>query len=224
MSVKGVLLDFDGTVGNTANLILTSFRYATTKVMGKVFPDDVYIKTFGLPLVQCMELVAEKTEQVEPLLSVYREFNISNHDRLITIFPGVREALEELQKRGVRLAIVTSKKRDLCQRGLDVLGLSSYIDALVSCDELTQSKPAADPMLKGAKALGLLPEECLCVGDSYFDLQSGHNAHCAANIGVSYSFLPLEELQEKGQPEFIVDDLRELLVIIDKLNQETLEV
>ena len=37
--IKGILFDFDGTVGNTTNLILTSFRHATQQVMGKVFPE-----------------------------------------------------------------------------------------------------------------------------------------------------------------------------------------
>ena len=214
--IKGILLDFDGTVGNTTNLILTSFKYATQKIMGKVFPESVYVKSFGLPLRQCMENVAEQAEQVEPLLDCYRKFNLEHHDELIEHFPGVTEALKELHQRGIKLAIVTSKKEPMCRRGLRCLDLEQYIDAVIGCDCIIHSKPHGEPMEKGSAALGLKPCECLCVGDSYFDLQSGHNAGCKACVAVSYTSLDMQKVIADGKPDYIVDDLRELIGIIDR--------
>lgn len=217
--IKGILFDFDGTVGNTTNLILTSFRHATQQVMGKVFPDAVMTKTFGLPLLQCMENVAESHEQAEEMADVYRHYNNTLHDEMIEEFPGVKEALEELHAMGIKMAIVTSKKQPMALRGLTCLGLEGYIDAIIGCDMIVNSKPHGEPMAKGAAALGLQPEECLCVGDSYFDLMSGHNAGCGACVAVSYTSLDWNRVLEEGKPEYVVDDLRELVGIIAKLNQ-----
>lgn len=218
--IKGILFDFDGTVGNTTNLILTSFRYATQVVMGRVLADEVMIKSFGLPLKECMELVADKPEQVDPLRDAYREFNNEHHDELIEDFVGAKDGIQALHDMGIRMAIVTSKKQPMCLRGLKCLGLDGYIDAIVGCDDVLYSKPHGEPMEKGAAGLGLKPEECLCVGDSYFDLQSGHNAGCAACVAVSYTSLNWERIVNEGKPDYVVDDLRELVGIVEKLNNK----
>lgn len=218
--IKGILFDFDGTVGNTNNLIMTSFHYAARKVLGKDVPDSVILSTFGLPLLQCMENVAQNHEEAVRLVDCYREYNLLHHDELIDHFPGVSEALAELQAKGIKMAIVTSKKQPMCLRGLKCLGLDSYIDAIVGCDNIVHSKPHAEPMEKGAAGLGLKPEECLCVGDSYFDLQSGHNAGCAACVAVSYTSLNWERIVNEGKPDYVVDDLRELVGIVEKLNNK----
>lgn len=217
--IKGILFDFDGTVGNTTNLILQSFRHATQEVMGRVLPDKVMTKTFGLPLLQCMENVASSKEEAETLADAYRSYNLAHHDELIEEFPGVQEALQQLHAMGIKMAIVTSKKQPMCRRGLRCLGLEEYIDVVVGCDCITQSKPHAEPMLKGAEGLLLQPEECLCVGDSYFDLMSGHNAGCGACVAVSYTALDWQRVLEEGKPDFVVDDLRELIDIIKQLNK-----
>lgn len=217
--IKGILFDFDGTVGNTTNLILTSFRYATQKVMGKVFPDKVYTSSFGLPLPQCMELIADSPEQVDELRKVYRSSNDILHDKLIEGFPGVKEAFATLTEQGIKIAIVTSKKQPMCRRGLRCLDLEQYVDAVIGCDDIVKSKPDAEPMLKGAMGLGLEASECLCVGDSYFDLESGHNAGCAACVAVSYTCLDMKRVIDEGKPDFIIDDLRELVPLVKKLNE-----
>lgn len=219
--IKGILFDFDGTVGNTTNLILTSFRYATQTVMGKVFPDAVYTSSFGLPLPQCMELVADKPEQVDALRDAYRSSNDLRHDELIESFPGVAEAFVLLKAAEIKIAIVTSKKQPMCRRGLRCLGLEQYVDVVIGCDDIVKSKPDAEPMLKGAAGLGLEPSECLCVGDSYFDLESGHNASCAACVAVSYTCLDMKRVIQEGKPDYIIDDLRELIPLVKKLNKST---
>lgn len=218
--IKGILLDFDGTVGNTTKLILTSCRYATQLVMGKVMEDAFYCETFGLPLVKCVEHFADSPEQIEPMLKAYRAHNESHHDELIESFPGVKEAFVALQEMGIKLAIVTSKKEPMGRRGLRCLDLEQHVQAVIGCDCVEHGKPDAEPMLKGAAALGLAPEECLCVGDSYFDLQSGHNAKCAACVAVSYTSLNKEKFMEEGKPDFVIDDMRELIGLVEKINKK----
>lgn len=216
--IKGILFDFDGTVGNTTKLILASCRYATQKVMGKVMTDSFYCMTFGLPLVQCVEHFADAPDQVEPMLQAYRWHNDKHHDELIEEFPGVKEAFVTLQEMGLKLAIVTSKKEPMGRRGLRCLDLEQHVEAVIGCDCVSHGKPDAEPMIKGAEALGLAPEECLCVGDSYFDLQSGHNANCAACVAVSYTSLDKERVIAEGKPDYIIDDMRELVELVKKLN------
>lgn len=60
------------------------------------------------PLRSAMENYVDKN-QVETLCAVYREFNLKYHDELIKPFPGV-ETLSVLQRGGIKMAVVTSKR------------------------------------------------------------------------------------------------------------------
>lgn len=116
-----------------------------------------------------MENYVDKN-QVETLCAVYREFNLKYHDELIKPFPGVKETLSVLQQRGIKMAVVTSKKVPMAKRGLQCMGLETYIEAVIGCDICQHHKPHPEPMEKALSALKLKAEECLCIGDSPFDL------------------------------------------------------
>ena len=57
-------------------------------------------------------------------------------------------------------------------------GVGNYIEAVIGCDICQHHKPHPEPMEKALSALKLKAEECLCIGDSPFDLQSGQAAGC----------------------------------------------
>ncbi|WP_444345676.1 HAD hydrolase-like protein, partial [Phascolarctobacterium succinatutens] len=63
--------------------------------------------------------------------------------------------------------------------------------------------------------LGVKPEECLCVGDSPFDLQSGRSAG-AKTVAVRYTAFGWEKLLEEGRPDFVIARPQELLEIVGK--------
>ena len=66
-----------------------------------------------------------------------------------------------------------------------------------------------------AAKLGVKPEECLCVGDSPFDLQSGRSAG-AQTVAVRYTAFGWEKLLEEGRPDFVIARPQELLEIVEK--------
>ena len=72
-------------------------------------------------------------------------------------------------------------------------------------------------MLKACKMLDLLPQECICVGDSPYDLQSGKRAG-ALTAAVRYTSFEWQVILQEGNPDFVLDNMLDLLPIIDKLN------
>ena len=72
-------------------------------------------------------------------------------------------------------------------------------------------------MLKACKMLDLLPQECICVGDSPYDLQSGKRAG-ALTAAVRYTSFEWQVMLQEGKPDFVLDNMLDLLPIIDKLN------
>ena len=171
--------------------------------------------TFGLPLPEAMIALSGKPELVETMRDAYREYNNAHHDDMIRPIPGVKETLEQLKAQGIKLALVTSKKPPMLRRGLDCLQLTQYFDATVALGDTKESKPHPEPMLAACVKLGVKPEECLCVGDSPFDLQSGRSAG-AQTVAVRYTAFGWEKLVEEGRPDFVIARPQELLEIVEK--------
>ena len=116
---------------------------------------------------------------------------------------------------GIKLAVVTSKKPPMLRRGLDCLQLTQYFDETIALGDTKESKPHPEPMLAACAKLGLQAEECLCVGDSPFDLQSGRSAG-AQTVAVRYTAFGWEKLLEEGRPDFVIGRPQELLEIVGK--------
>lgn len=207
--MKGILFDNDGTLVDTHDLILASMRYSTRTVLGRVIPDEALLRKVGQPLaVQMKDFTSDEREQTE-ILRVYREHNHSIHDDVVRAFPGVRETLAELSARGVKLGVVTSKLHALAWRGLEITELAPYLDCCIGSDDCDHYKPEPEPVLRGAEAIGLAPEECLYVGDSPFDLQAGCAAGCKT-VAANWGMFPAEVLAAE-HPDFTCDDIAQLL-------------
>lgn len=213
MQIKGILFDFDGTLANTIDLIIATFEHTCQKVLGRVPPRKAIIATFGLPLGDAFVKLAGSENMVEEMRAVYKEFNEANHDGMIRPIAGVRETLQELKARGLKLAVVTSKKPAMLRRGLACLDLAQYIDVCIALGDTQESKPHPAPMLAACKALQLEPCECLCVGDSPFDLQSGRRAG-AKTVAVRYTYFDLDKLVTEGKPDYVISTPQELLTLL----------
>ena len=217
--IKGILFDFDGTLANTIDLIAATFEHTCVTALG-VKPDrQRIIDTIGLPLGDALELLSGIHEQqrILELRQIYGAFNAANHDTMIKPIPGVAELLVQLKQRDLKLAVVTSKKAYMLERGMQCLGMLPYIDATVSVLDTERGKPAPDPMLLACERLGLTPGECMCVGDSPFDMQSGNAAGCVT-VAVEYTQLDWQSLLEQGKPDYTVSQPLDLLQLLDKLS------
>lgn len=215
--IKGILFDFDGTLANTIDLIVATFEHSCREVLGVQPPRQQIVDTIGLPLADAFMVLTNAPAKLEELRAAYGKFNGEHHDAMIKPIPGVAELLAKLKKRGFKIAVVTSKKPPMLQRGLDCLQLTSYIDATVTVLDTEFGKPHPAPVLLGCARLGLPPQECICVGDSPYDMQSG-NAAGTVTVAVGYTAFAIEKVVGEGSPDFVIDRPENLLDIIDKLN------
>ncbi|HYC32367.1 MAG TPA: HAD-IA family hydrolase, partial [Gemmatimonadales bacterium] len=110
-----------------------------------------------------------------------REYNLEHHDRMVTVYPGVADAVRQLREAGVATGLVTSKNRKGAVRGLALCRLEELMDVLVCADEVTNPKPHPEPVEKAVRLLGADPATTLYVGDSIHDMRSGR----AAGVGTA---------------------------------------
>ena len=157
--LEAVLFDFDGTIVDTTELIYESMRRTTREVLGRELTRETLMANVGQPLPRQMELLADgRPEKTKELLEVYLHYNEELHEGLIREFPNVGASLACLRDSGLRLAVVTSKRRFSVEMALDSFpDLRDLFDVFVTMEDTTEHKPLPAPLLKGLELLGDVP-------------------------------------------------------------------
>lgn len=209
--LEAVLFDLDGTLIDTVELILDSFRYTTRAVLGRTIPDEELMEHVGCPLVHQMRLFDE--ERADELVSVYREYNARVHDDLIREYEGVEAVLVELKGRNIPLGIVTSKSHAVAQRGLDRFGLAGYFRTMVAFDDVEIHKPDPHPLRVAAGTLGVSLENCIYLGDSPHDMNAALSGDAIAVAALWGAFEREDVL--RPCPHFALEHMGQLIELID---------
>jgi len=209
----GVLFDLDGTLVDSLDLILNSYRHTMSVHLGHIPPDEAWLSTMGMPLRVQLTSFSDSAEQLEAMFQTYVAHNQANHARLIRLFPGMREGVVRLREAGYRLCIVTSKIRDHAIRELRTSGLEGLFDSLVSADEVRRPKPDAEPVLLGLASIGVGVQDALMVGDSLYDLKAARAAGVDAAAALWGPFRR-EQLAE-AHPRYWLYDLSDLWAILN---------
>ena len=202
-----VVFDLDGTVVDTVELIVESFRYATRTVLGTVLPDDVITAGVGQPLMTQMERLSAR--HARELYDVYREYNHRRHDELIRGYSGIAELLDALRAAGRRLGIVTSKSRDTTQMAFRAVGLDDRFEVVVTASDTDEHKPSPVPLLLCLERLRAPAAGSIYVGDSPVDIVAGVAAGMAT-AAVAWGVFGKEALMAVA-PDYWVEAPRELL-------------
>ena len=202
-----VVFDLDGTVVDTVELIVESFRYATRTVLGQELPDEVITAGVGQPLMtQMTDLSADHARE---LYDVYREYNHRRHDELIRGYEGIAEMLASLKAAGRRTGIVTSKSSDTTAMAFRAVGLKEHFDAVVTASDTTEHKPSPAPLLLCLERLGATAERAVYVGDSPVDIAAGARAGMTT-VAVAWGVFGREALLA-ARPDYWADKPSDLV-------------
>ena len=178
MPLTTFLFDLDGTLIDSIDLILRSYRHTMQihRAGAPLPPDDVWMKGLGTPLwVQFRQWSADEAE-IEAMVATYRAYNLEHHDQLVRPYDGVVEEVRRLKERHKRLGLVTSKLTSGAVRGLRVAGLEDAFEVIVGAKDVTHPKPHPEPVLKALEQLGTPAEGTVFVGDSRHDMECGRAA------------------------------------------------
>src|SRR6266550_612648 len=155
--LQTALFDLDGTLIDSIRLILDSYHHTLTQHSLPARTDEDWLKGVGTPLSVQFSEWRESPEVLEALIATYREYNLKHHDSMVTVYPGVLEAVREIKAAGIQTGLVTSKNRQGALRGLKLVGLEALMDVLVCADEVTNPKPHPEPVEKALALLGADP-------------------------------------------------------------------
>jgi pyrophosphatase PpaX len=212
--IKAVLFDLDGTLIDTNDLIIQSFKHTYRKHLNKDVPDSEIVMHFGEPLLATLARYDEANADI--LIQTYRAHNETVHDELTKEIVGVKETLRELKTLGIKIGVVTSKRRELAIRGLKLFNLHELMEVIITPEDTVKHKPEAEPVLKACELLEISPKEALMVGDSHYDILCGKNAGSKSCL-VKYTALPVDKIM-KHNPEYAVEEIKDILKIVRKEN------
>lgn len=205
-----VLFDLDGTVVDSVELIISSFQHATREVLGREFTREETIQGIGKPLRE--QMVALSPGHADDLVRSYQVFNHREHDRMLTLYDGVKTLLIGLRDAGVKLGLVTSKSRRVTQMAFDLTGIEALFDETVCAEDTPRNKPLPDPLILCVERLGVPAQRSVYVGDSPFDIQAAHAAGLES-IGVTWGVFS-EEVLAAEKPGKLVHTISELADVL----------
>ena len=209
---KIIILDFDGTLGDTAAVIIKTM-HATIEELGLPSrTDEECAAMIGLRLVEIPPvLFPDCNVDGELYAQTYRRlFHIYNVDGAVELYPNVPETLAELKKRGLVLTIASSRSNASLMEYVKSLNMTSIISYILGADDVKDGKPHPEAVNKTLEHFGFQPDEAIVVGDTVFDIQMGANAG-TRTCGVTYGNGSRESLADAT---WIIDDFGQLLKIV----------
>jgi len=174
--IRAFLFDLDGTLIDSVELILRSYRHTLRAHRGYEPPDELWLRGLGTPIRVQLRQWSDDPAEIEAMARTYSVYNMEHHDALVRPYDGIVDAVRRLKAGGNRLGLVTSKVRTGAERGLRVTGLDAAFDVIVGADDVRNPKPHPEPVLVALERLGTMPAETVFIGDSRHDMESGRAA------------------------------------------------
>ena len=181
-----VIFDLDGTLTDSADGVVASFRHALATIGAKVPDGDLAERVVGPPMHHTLASMG-LGERADEAISAYRADYTSRGWAMNSVYDGIPPLLADLRAARIRLAVATSKAEPIARRILDHFGLTDHFDVIAgaSIDGTRASK--ADVVAYALSQLGTLPERVLMVGDRAHDVE-GAAAHGIATVVVDWGY------------------------------------
>lgn len=214
MKFNTIIFDLDGTLINTLEDLMNSVNFALEKYN---FPHRNLeeIQSFvGNGVKKLVELSSpEDTSKkvVAKLLEIFKEHYKENSMVKTAPYEGIIEMLDEVNKAGIKTAVVTNKMQDAA---IDVVRhyFGDRIEGVIGQVDGLSQKPAPDGVWKAIEKLGSKLEDSIYIGDSEVDCATAHNANLPI-IGCTWGFRDKSVLEE-NKAEYIIDKPCEILPIV----------
>ena len=198
MNIRYVVFDLDGTLLNTLDDLFLS--------VNKILSDHGYktrskneVRSYlgnGVRALLDLALPEEERFRTDELLPEFKAYYDLHKEDNTAPYAGVKEAVAEIKKAGVKCAIV-SNKFDAAVQELKNVTFSGLIDFACGEREGVKPKPAPDGVFLAMQALEADPAETVYVGDSEVDLATANNSGLKC-VAVSWGFRDRDELVKRG--------------------------
>ncbi len=212
MKPKAIFFDVDGTI-IPLKVAVKTFQEASKHFHIKPLSSRILLRdAIGYSLHETINKMIPDAIPIENEFKKYfEELQIKNFRKFGGLLPHVKSILGFVHSKGIRIGIVTTKKRN---EALAILnGYKLHYNVLVGGDEVRNRKPHPEPILKCCEDIETNPRFCVFVGDHPFDMIASKAAGCKA-VGVLTGWGDEKNLKDAGA-DYIIKDLRGLKKLIE---------
>ncbi|MCK4260881.1 MAG: HAD-IA family hydrolase [Halanaerobiales bacterium] len=205
------LFDLDGTILDTNETIFRSFEYTLKFHLNYTLKLEELMKVFGEPLLK--QMTHFNKELAEPMCNTYRNYYATHALEFTKTFSGVEETLNILKTKNIQIGIITNKTRIPAVQALKAFNLFQYFDLIIGGDEVKNTKPHPEALLKGMELMKANPKETLMIGDSPLDMEAALRARIKKAL-VGWNIFP-DERFDLTPPDFYLNQMNDLLKILE---------
>lgn len=177
MKIKGLLFDLDGVIVSTEHNHFIAWK-RTADDLGVQFTERENEKLKGISRIDSLKMILKmgnifiSEAEFNALLKSKNDFYLESIKELnqSDLLPGVLDLLVKAKGKGIKLGIGSSSKNAIFILGL--LKIGDFFDVVVDGNGVSNPKPHPEVFLNGAKALELLPAECIVFEDATSGIQA----------------------------------------------------
>jgi len=208
-AVELMIFDFDGTLVNSGDDLVTSVNYTLNRLSLPVLPEKKIISFIGDGVQKLMErslgnFFPEHFDEAMKIFDCYYKEHLLDKTVLI---PGAEAVLHHFQNK--RKIILTNKLHVYTVQITDALHLTDFFDEIIGADSRPYRKPDRRLIQSLLDQHGVSREKTVVVGDGINDVLLAKNAgviSCAFLNGLGSR----EELLSL-QPDFVCENLSEMM-------------
>ena len=208
--VQAVCFDFDYTLADCTDSIVDGFVNGMTALGWPAPSREAVRNTVGYLLEDSYTMLTgdQDPQRRARFRALFSEVALERQRSETVFFPGAWELLHRLKERGIKVAIVSTKRGDTIQIILDRLNAADAVDLVIGSADVKRHKPDPEGLLAAMDRLGVAPEETLFCGDTVLDAGAAQNAgtHFAAVLN---GITPAEHFAPY-HPDHISPDLWDL--------------
>lgn len=210
-NIKGAIFDLDGTLVDSM-WVWKQIDLDYLKSKGYSLPENLNSEICHLSFTQTANYFKKRfnlSDSIDDILNDWHKLAYNHYSKNIKLKDGVREFLDELKRKNIKIALATSNSHPLLEVCLKNNEIYGYFDSITTTDEVPNGKNCPDVYLLAAEKINVTPNECIV----FEDILPAIKGAKAANMTVV-----------AVHDEHSINDLEEILKIADKYINSYLEL
>jgi beta-phosphoglucomutase-like phosphatase (HAD superfamily) len=242
--IMAILFDLDGVLVQTEKLKALAYAKAIQRIRRLPCPDfnasKAYREVVGATREVTSTYVMKKMGLEEELRALMTKYEVTTPQEALTAvryeiyyemvgdpqvirdnqWPYTVDVLKVAKENGCLTGLVTLSKRKDVTHVINSLNIKSFLDVVITAEDVTKGKPDPQIYLYAAQKLGIPPQECLVLEDSVNGIKSGLAADMSV-VAIATPFTKASILASKIiEKAWIVQEPKNVAKVVQKRIQE----
>lgn len=219
MSIKGVIVDLDGTILDST-WVWTKIDHDFLGQRGIDVPPDYSQAIISMGFEDVAKYTIKRfrlQETVEEVMAQWNAMACEAYASEVNLKQGTKELLFWLRERGIKVGIATSNSASLFVPCLLHHGIYECFHSYTETGDVKRGKEYPDVYIKEAEKIGCRPEECVVLEDIIPALR-GAKSGGFITVGVREEKWKYEEKEFTASCDFVVNELMETVAILEQIS------